>query len=108
MTYCGKDRRQSLALRNHVHALLLDGAIITSREPLQLSYKGCEISVRHGLLICEPTPLELAEALDVLAQGETEQRANALRTCLAQLNASLAPYPPFRPLRDHAHRQKMS
>ena len=106
MSYSGKERRQYPALRNHVQALLLDGAKITSRDPLQLAYKGCEMSVRHGLLIYEPTPAELAEALEALAQGDVERRAAALKTCLAELDAALAPYPPFRPLRGRVDRMK--
>lgn len=99
MSYSGKERRKYPALRNHVQALLTDGATVKARDPLQLSYKDREMSVRHGILMCEPTPQELIDALDLLAKGSTERRAAAVQVCLAQLEAALAPYPPFQPLR---------
>ena len=99
MRYEGKERRQHNALRNHVEALLKHGATITDRAPLHLVYKGQEMSIRHGILVCEPTPQELDEALDWLACGDNERRASALRICLEQLDAVLAPYPPFRNIR---------
>lgn len=99
MRYEGKERRQYSALRKHVEALLKDGASIADRDPLHLVYKGQEMSVRHGILVCEPTPQELDEALDWLARGNKERRASALKICLNQLDAVLAPYPPFRTIR---------
>lgn len=99
MHYSGTERRKYPALRNHVQALLTDGAKVKSRDPLQLTYKGQEITARHGILMCEPTPRELVDALGTLAGGEAEHRVAALQICLQQLDAALAPYPPFRPIR---------
>ncbi len=99
MRYEGKERRQYTALRCHVEALLKDGATITAREPLHMVYKGQEMGVRHGILVCEPTPQELDEALAWLARGEKERRDAALKICLSQLDAALAPYPPFKTIR---------
>ena len=95
MSYNGNERRKYPSLRKHVEALLNAGATITEREPLQLLFKGQEMGVRHGILLCEPTPQELEEALALLASGESERRAEALNICLKQLEAALAPYPPF-------------
>jgi len=79
LKYHGKDRRQCTALRNHINALLADGASLVGRDPVRLVYKGQTLTVQHGLLLSEPTPDELVEALNVLAKGD-----------------ALAPYPPFR------------
>ncbi|MTZ15120.1 hypothetical protein GNE00_15325 [Pseudomonas sp. JL972] len=93
------ERRKFQSLRNHVQALLDDGATIAAREPLQLAYKGKALSVRHGILLCEPAPQALTDALEALARGERELRAQALDVCLQQLEAALAPYPPLRSFR---------
>lgn len=95
MSYNGNDRRKYPSLRKHVEALLSAGATITKREPLQLLFKGQEMGVRHGILLCEPTPEELDEALGLLASGESDRQSEALKICLRQLEATLAPYPPF-------------
>lgn len=93
------ERRKSPTLRNHVQALLDDGAAIAAREPLQLTYKGKTLCVRHGILLCEPAPEALTDALEALASGQRERRAQALDVCLQQLDAALAPYPSLRDLR---------
>ncbi|MCQ4297509.1 hypothetical protein NAU58_18175 [Pseudomonas stutzeri] len=95
MSYNGNERRKYPSLRKHVEALLNAGATITEREPLQLLFKGQEMGVRHGILLCEPTPQELDEALSLLANGDSERRTEALTICLKQLEAAIAPYPPF-------------
>lgn len=99
MNYSGKERRKYPALRNHVQALLNDGATVKARDPLQLAHKGLDMTVLHGILVCEPTGQELTDALAVLASGDDDRRAFALEVCLSQLDAALAPYPPFRPVR---------
>lgn len=108
MRYEGKERRRYTALRCHVEALLKDGATVTARDPLHLIYKGQEMSIRHGILVCEPTPQELDEALDCLARGEKEHHAAALKICLSQLDAVLAPYPPFRRIRSASSDRSLS
>ncbi|WP_342006653.1 hypothetical protein [Stutzerimonas balearica] len=96
LKYHGKDPRQCTALRNHINALLADGASLVGRDPVRLVYKGQTLTVQHGLLLSEPTPDELVEALNVLAKGNDRARAAAIETCLRHLDDALAPYPPFR------------
>lgn len=96
MSYQGKERRQCTVLRNHINALLADGALLVGRAPIRLVYKRQKLTVHHGLLLREPIPAELIDALNVLAKGEDRPRAAAIETCLRYLDNALAPYPPFR------------
>ncbi len=96
MSYQGKERRQCTALRNHIDALLADGASLVGRDPVRLVYKRQTLTVQHGMLLSEPTPAELIDALNVLAEGDDCTRAAAIETCLRHLDQALAPYPPFR------------
>lgn len=96
MRYQGKERRQCTALRNHINALLADGASLVGRDPVRLVYKRQALTVQHGMLLSEPTPAELLEALDVLVAGDDSARAAAIETCLRHLDNALAPYPPYR------------
>ncbi|MCQ4274496.1 hypothetical protein [Stutzerimonas degradans] len=96
MRYQGTDRRQCTALRNHIDALLADGASLIGRDPVRLVYKKQTLTVQHGMLLSEPTPSELIDALNLLTEGEDSARAAAIETCLRYLDSALAPYPPFR------------
>lgn len=96
MRYQGTDRRQCTALRNHIDGLLADGASLVGRDPVRLIYKQQVLTVRHGMLLSEPTPSELIDALNILTEGEDNARAAAIETCLRYLDSALAPYPPFR------------
>ncbi|MEG4315343.1 hypothetical protein U8L64_10070 [Pseudomonas sp. FIP_A4] len=96
MSYQGTDRRQCTALRNHIDGLLADGASLIGRDPVRLIYKQQTLTVQHGMLLSEPTPSELIDALNVLVEGEDGARAAAIEICLRYLDSALAPYPPFR------------
>lgn len=96
MSYQGKDRRQCTALRHHIDALLAAGASLVGRDPVRLVYKQKALTVQHGMLLSEPTPAELIDALNVLAKGEDGTRGAAIEACLRHLDSALAPYPPFR------------
>ena len=95
MSYQGKDRRQCTALRNHIDALLAAGASLVGRDPVRLVYKRQMLTVQHGMLLSEPTPTELVEALNMLAEGDDSRRSAAIEACLRHLDSALAPYPPF-------------
>lgn len=46
-----KDKRTLYALRKHIDGLLVDGAVITGRDPVTIVSAGETMRVQHGMLI---------------------------------------------------------
>lgn len=90
-----KERRHCMALRNHINQLLTGGASLIGRDPVRLVYRGQTMTVRHGVLLSEPTSEELMNALTQLTDSD-DLRATAIDICLRHIDEAMAPYPPFR------------
>jgi len=92
-----KDRRVCHALRDHIDCLIAEGASLTGRDPVQLSFKGRTLTVQHGMLICDDGHQDLIETLAELEWSSKRTRDMAIEICLKQLQQAIGSddYPDF-------------
>lgn len=84
-----EDRRVYHALREHIDCLLAEGASLTGRDPVRLSFRGRTLTVQHGMLICEDGHQDLIEALAELEWSSKRSRDLAIELCLKQLEQAI-------------------
>ncbi len=84
-----EDRRVYHALRDHIECLLAEGASLTGRDPVRLSFKGRTLTVQHGMLICEDGHHDLIETLAELEWSSKRTRDLAIDLCLKQLEQAI-------------------